>query len=191
MKKNLILLAGLPGTGKTTIANYLKSRLENYEVISQNEMRRKDGMQKMPKTQDKILRLIDGETASLLNNNYGVIIDSVNRYLFRRHQLYGVASCCGADVLTLEVYCSEKEAKKRIKQRPKGDGLISDPNDPKVYDRLSSSWQEISSDFEYPGEEHVSYIKFNSENGKMEKVIIRKKIHSFVNQIEMILKRMG
>ena len=162
MEKYLIVLAGLPGTGKTTIANILKQNLYNYEIISQNAIRREYGLKKMPLRQEEVLRKIDRKTAELLNSGKGVIFDSVNRYLFRRHQMYGIASCCGKKVLTLEVICREDEAKARMRRRPKGDGLISDPYNPRVYDKMAESWENINLDFEHPGEDHVSYVQIDT-----------------------------
>lgn len=181
-------MAGLPGTGKTLTTKKLCQYLEKYVSISQNDLRRDAGMKKMPKTFDNILRQIDIKTRELLDEDKGVIVDSVNRYLFRRHQLYGVASCCGKRVLTIECVCSEKEAKRRMRNnRPKSDGLVSDPRDTRVWDKLSSSWEDIYKDFKYPGEEHVSYIQFDSEQLKVNKKIVQTGMGKFINKIEKIL----
>jgi len=187
MEKYLIVMAGLPGTGKTTTTQKLYENLERYTIISQNELRRKAGMKKMRKTFDNILRQIDIETRNLLDSGQGVIVDSVNRYLFRRHQLYGVASCCRKKVLTIECVCPEKEAKKRMKDKPASDGLISDPRDTKVWDKLSNSWEDIEKDFKYPGEEHVSYIIFDTKKNSIDKRIAQVGMKIFINKIEKIL----
>lgn len=190
MEKHLIIMAGLPGTGKTVTAEKLLGGLENYKLVSQNEIRRNMGIKKMPKTQETVLREIDIETAELLRKGKGVIFDSVNRYLFRRHQMYGVASCCGKQVLTLECVCSEDEAKRRMKyerKRKKGDRLIKDPIDPRVYDKLASLWEPIFYDFRYPGEDHVSYITYDTEKNKIYRRTISRGIGRFLNKIEKIL----
>lgn len=83
MDKYLIIMTGLPGTGKTILAEHL-SRSLNYFYISQNNVRRDLGMKKMPQKQDKVLREIDRLAASHLKDGKGVIIDSVNRHSFRR-----------------------------------------------------------------------------------------------------------
>ena len=180
-------MAGLPGTGKTNAAKKISKYLEGYVFLSQNELRRDDGMKRMPKTFDHILRKIDMESRKLLDNDKGVVVDSVNRYLFRRHQLYGVASCCGKKVITIECICSEKEAKKRMEKRPGSDGLLSDPNDPKIWDKLANSWEDIQKDFQYPGEEHVSYIQFDTEKMSINHKVVQTGTKRFINQIEKIL----
>jgi len=188
MENCIIMMAGLPGTGKTTIAEKLKTNLENYVFISQNDLRRAQGMKKMPKTQDKILRDIDVLTAKYLREGKGVIFDSVNRHTSRRNQVYGVASCCERKVITLECVCSEEIAKKRMGARASSDGLLSDPNNPKVYPKLASSWEDISVDFKHPGNSHVSYITYNTEtlNFKVNNHSLGMK--NFINKIERLLK---
>ena len=175
MKPSLILIAGLPATGKTTAAKKLGRSLEDYILIDQNELRREVGMKKMPQVQDSILHEIDVSTADYLRRSKGVIIESGHRYLFRRQQLCGIASSCNASVVLLECICSENESKKRMRNRSKGDGLISDPRDPGVYDRISGLWEPIDLDFRYPGVDYfISYLTYNTESSEIdEKKIVR------------------
>lgn len=184
----LILICGLPGTGKTTIAQKLADNLDQYVLVNQNEIRRQMGIKRMPKTQEAVLRKIDRLTATHLRDGQGVIFDSVNRHSFRRHQMYGVASGCGHRVITLEVVCSEEIAKNRIRQRPSGDGLLSDPNDPKVYDRLKALWENVEIDFKYPGEDHVAYLQFDSDKNELKEIIPRKNMKAVTRQIKTALE---
>jgi len=187
-KNYLILIVGLPGTGKSTLAGKIAEKLGNYTLIDQNELRRQAGIKKMPKNQDSILRQIDRMTAESLNNSKGVIVDSVHRYSFRRQQLYGVASGCGKEVLLIECVCSAEEAKKRMKQRLKSDGLLSDPNNTQVYDKLANLWEDITNhDFKYKGSDHVSYIIYNSEINQIEAKKMQKGIRPLLNMLNAIL----
>jgi len=184
----LMIMTGLPGTGKTTLVDKIFPYLDNYILISQNEIRRDMGIKKMPKTQDAVIRKIDVLTANLLNQNKNVLIDSAHTPSSRRQQLYGVASCCEAKVITLECVCSEKEAKRRIRPRPKSDGLISDPNNPDVYDKLLQRWEGIQEyDFKHAGQDHVSHIIFDSEKKQFYKKIISKGMGEYVNKIKKII----
>jgi len=187
MKNYLIIMAGLPGTGKTTTAKKLVTNLNDYVFLSQNDLRRKRGMKKMPKAQEEILRETDIITANLLREGRGVVFDSVNRYAFRRNHMYGIASSCGKNAILLECICSEKKAKERMQARDNSDGLLSDPNDPRVYDRLAALWEEIRDDFKYPGNNHISYVTFNTESldFNVQNYTVGEK--RFINKIEKIL----
>ena len=183
----MILIAGLPGTGKQTAAEKLVKNLENYVLIDQNELRRKTGMRKMPQKQDEINRKIDRMCSSYLDNGKGVIILAGHRQACRRNQLYGIASCCEKDVITLECVCSEKESKRRMRTRPDSDGLVSKPNNPEVYDRIKSLWEPIENDFKFPGQDFVSYLIYNTEKDSIYKNKITKYAGKFINKIEEIL----
>jgi len=167
----LIVLAGLPGCGKSTLAAAIANSL-GFKLVSQNQVRRAQGMSRMPKEQDETLRLIDQMVCQSLLSGKGAIVDSVNRYLFRRHQLYGVASGCGKRVFAIECICDEATAKSRIMKRPEPDNLVSDPNSLEVYDRLAAAWQPIIGDFEFPGQDHVSYLVFNSQSNELRAEIL-------------------
>lgn len=186
-EKFLIIICGLPGTGKTTSAKKLSENLSGYVLVDQNEVRRQHGMKRMPKTQDAVLRDIDRRLAENLRKGKGVIFESGNRYSWRRHQMYGVASCCGKRVITLEIVCSEALAKKRIRSRFGGDGLISDPTDTAVYDRIKKLWDDVIIDFKDPGEDHVSYVQFNTESQKLKGVVAQKGTKKLIRHIERIL----
>ena len=189
----LIILCGLPATGKSTIAFKLLKALPNYMVVDQNKIRREMGYQRMPKNRarnhDKVLRRIDQTIVQNLLANRGVIVDSVNRFTFRRLQLYGIASGCGVKGLTLETVCPEKIAKSRMVQRPKSDGLLSDPKYSNVYDRLKKEWESVSIDHINFGSDHVSYLKYDSHSNQTTRVIEQKGSKRFIGKIEKILTK--
>ena len=183
----LIVLAGLPGTGKSTIGKLIAKNL-GYVYMDQNDIKREHGMKRMPKKFDAVLRDIDRRVANTLFHGKGIVLDSVHRYMFRRQQIYGVASGAGTQVLLIEFKCSSEESKRRMGQRPNSDGLVSDPNNPIIYDKLAQLWEEVlENDFKYPGSDHVSYIVYDSEKIAVEKKIVQKEVQRVVEKIEPLL----
>lgn len=187
MDKNLIIVAGLPGAGKQTSAERLSKSLGDYRLIDQNELRRKEGMKRMPKKQDKINREIDRLTLKYLRGERGVIILSGHRQACRRNQLYGIASAAEKNAVILECVCSEAESRRRMSSRPDSDGLISKPNEPQVYDRIKSLWEPIEKDFRFPGQDFVSYLTYNTEENKIYRHNITRGMGRFIRKMEEIL----
>ncbi len=187
----LIIICGLPGTGKSTIAAKLIEGLTDYVLVDQNAIRRKLGYKIMPQRFDLALRTIDRQLAKVLQGGQGAIFDSVNRYTFRRQQIYGVASCCGMRVVTLEVVCPEEVAKSRMskRKRPKGDKLVSDPKYPRVYDKLKKEWEPVEMDFLHFGSDHVNHVIYDSHLNKMTRVIEQRGSRGFISKIEKILTK--
>ena len=188
MDKWLIVVCGLPGTGKTESSQKLAEHLPSLVCISQNEVRREFGMKRMPKKQDAVLREIDQRVATYLALGKNVVFDSVNRYRFRRQQLYGIASCFGARVSALEMTCPEGLAKERMTHRSSPvDGLVSDSNDPEIYDKMKIEWEDVLLDFKHFGMDFVSYIKFDSSTEEMYRIIQRIGSKRFISRIGRVL----
>lgn len=164
--KHLILMAGLPGTGKSTSAKRLTEKL-GYHFISQNDVRREHGMKDMPAHQEGVLRDVDRRVFKALADGKGVILDAAHRGGHRRHQLYGIASGFGVEVAVVECVTSETEAKRRMQTRPTGDGLVVDAWDPAAYDRVAASWQDVAADFSDISN-HVAHLVYNTEKNTVE-----------------------
>lgn len=187
----LILMCGLPGTGKTTVAGNLKKSL-GFELIDQNEIRRKNGIKRITtRGQEMVIGQIDRLIARILNSGKDVIFDSVNKLAYRRNQCCGIANSCGAKVIILEVVCSEELSKSRMRERPGSDGLISDPNDTKVYDRLREQWEDIMTyDFKWiQGSTHVSYIQYDSQINSVKRMVLRKGMGLLVKRVEKVITK--
>src|SRR3989344_856043 len=150
VEKLLIIICGLPGTGKTTLAGLLARSLKDYALVDQNKIRRRRGIKKIPPRgpgADKATCLVDQTIANFFIKNNGVIVDGGHKYRTRRHQLYGIASCFGKSALVIETICPEDLAKIRILSRPSGDELLSDPNNPSAYDKIRKSWEDVGGDY--------------------------------------------
>jgi len=121
----------------------------------------------MPLHQEGVLRDVDRRVFLSLSEGNGVILDAAHRAGHRRHQLYGIASGFGLEVIVVECVASESEAKRRMQERPESDGLVVDARDPGAYDRVSASWEEVSADFSDIAN-HVAHMIYNTETGTVE-----------------------
>jgi len=183
--KFLIIMAGLPGTGKSTTGKKLAETL-GYKFISQNDVRREYGMKEMPESQPQIQRDIDKRISKLLSEGEGVVMDAANRYGGRRHQLYGVASGLGKDVVAIETTCREETAKKRMAERPDSDGLLVDAKDPSIYDKVLEGWEPVADDLR-DFSNHVTYLKYDTDNNVVEVKIMGDGAEEFIEEIKKSL----
>ena len=115
----LIILSGLPGTGKTTIARKLAATLPALHLrIDRIEAAlRKNGH--MPEDMcDYGYQIAHGLAEDNLRLGHHVIADCVNAYAITRCGWQAVAARAGARALRLEIQCSDKaEHRRRIEAR--------------------------------------------------------------------------
>ncbi len=183
MANLIIMLAGLPGTGKSTTTKRLEDRL-GYDLHSLLGIRRDFGHKRYrPEQNPNVFEELYRRTKKSLQRGRGVILDNTYTTQEGRQLVYEISKDYGVDVFILECYCSEKEAKRRIKQRPISDGLVVEPRDPKVYGDLARRWQDIAQDLvkfrDYP----ISYVRYDTEKNTVEEVRVDERVKFVVNMI--------
>lgn len=131
----LIIISGLPASGKTTRAIQLKNHFEergkSVHVVSENDAISKAGFEKneffASSPKEKIVRAdLKSETIRLLNNDDVVILDAGNYIKGYRYELYCASKAVRTTQCTL--FCGiQKEKARRFNQRRishGGDGKI-------------------------------------------------------------------
>lgn len=182
------MMAGLPCTGKTTIRKKLMKKLEGYDFHDNTQVRKEFGYKKFdPRRDHFVLKEVDRRTELSFKNNKGVILDSIHRFNHRRKELYEIADKLGVKILIIECICSAKESKKRLRNRPKTEGIVGDVRDTKIYDRLSKEWEDIKKDLGEDYAKHVSYTKFDSEKNNFERIKVDPELINIVEKIEKII----
>ena len=126
----LILLTGLPGTGKTTLAVALKKSLKpNPAYLSTDTVRQRlfgETRQQYGKTfadlyspenrnivYSALFFMID----ILLTHGVSVIVDGTFYQQQKRQEIYKRADLCKANLIIVEVTCSSRVVKERIEER--------------------------------------------------------------------------
>ena len=143
----LIILSGLPGGGKTTIARELARQIGAVHVrIDSIEQAILDSENFSGPMNDAGYRV--GYAVALDNLRVGrtVIADSVNPLIITRDAWVGVATRCGVDYVEVELVCADaKEHRRRIETRSA-----------EVPGLKRLTWQEVlSRDYERWNREHT------------------------------------
>lgn len=149
-KPCLVLLGGLPGTGKSTVAGLLHQQ-GAWEWVRSDRVRKEllgldplsvptDSQKKdlyRPGVSEKVYHECARMVESLLFRGKKVIVDATFRYEAQRHAFHQLGVSLGVEVVLALCQASPEIAKQRIAKRR------SDPSDADgiVYDTLSKEWE--------------------------------------------------
>lgn len=183
MDSSMIMLAGLPGTGKSTLAGKLEERL-GYDTHSFLGVRRDLGHERyMPGRNGEVFQELYLRTTRSLDARRGVIFDSTNTGYKGRERMYLFALDWDVDLVVVECLCSEKESRRRMRQRPKNDGLFVEPRTAEAYRRLTRIWEEIGEEIVEIQDVGLSHVRYNSENNSFEEVRVVESARQLVDVI--------
>ena len=151
----LIVLCGLSGSGKSTVARTLEHR-KGFKTINSDRVRKhlaslapnehvrsdyganiySDWFTKI--SYDTML----AEAEALLNSGRGVIIDATFKAAINRRLAFGLATRRGVPVLFVECVVNDDEAIRRLQQRASSPNEVSDAT-PEVYRRQRAEFEPI------------------------------------------------
>ncbi len=190
MEETLIFITGAPGTGKSTTARELEVSLEAFIGHSLYQVRRDLGHKRyMPKRKEEVFEELMRRVSSSLDQEESVILDTAVARANGRQRIYDLAAEYEVGVLVLECTCSPKEAKRRIRNRPKNDGFYCESRKPVVYTKFMErvSTEPITQDILKPENAHLSYVTFDTENYSLSEQKVLHSARGLVNRIASIL----
>lgn len=139
----LVVVCGLPGTGKSTVSERVAGRLDAH--LLRTDVVRKELFPDPDYTSAESQAVYDeilDRAASHLDAGDDVVLDGTFRRASMRERAAGVAERCGADLRLVRVTCAESVVKRRIQER------VDDESDAdfSIYKLLKDEFEPIERD---------------------------------------------
>ncbi len=138
----LILIAGLPGTGKTTVAHALSVRC-HFQHFNSDALRREMGLMGHYTAEDKarVYAALLERTRQRLLEGHTVVVDSTFYLKSIRESFLALAAACGVSVLWVETQADEATLRERLSRpRPDSDADYS------VYSKMRLQFEPLPED---------------------------------------------
>jgi predicted kinase len=122
----LVMMCGLPGTGKSTLARRLAEQLP--AVIVESDRVRQEIFSPPVYTADEsqhVHRICHVLMGWYLRHYYHVVYDATNLYEYHRRLAYGLAARNGARLVVAEVIASEDVIRERLSPRRRKESVTS------------------------------------------------------------------
>lgn len=140
----LIVFSGLPGTGKTTIARELVRRTQAvYLRIDSIEQAMRNSGELAQDIGTVGYRIANELALGNLELGNSVIVDCVNPVLESRNAWRDIATSVGAQLVNIQVVCSDKqEHQRRVESRKSDIPGLTPPTWQSVLDHEYEAWDE-------------------------------------------------
>lgn len=138
----LILIAGMPGTGKTTIARAFAA-LYGAVHFNSDAMRQELGLMGhyAPADKEKVYTALLEHTGEVLKEGRNVVVDSTFFRASVRQPFMTLAASCGVPVKWVEIKAKETTLRERL-NRPRADSEA----DFKVYEKIRDQFEPLPED---------------------------------------------
>ncbi len=139
----LIVVSGLPGTGKTYFCNQLAERLP-FVILESDALRKTlfPSPSYSPKENAHLFRAIHRLIETLLKRGISLILDATNLSEAKREYLYNIAERLDVKLILVRVEAPPEVVYQRLKNRPGNPEDKSDA-DWAIYRRMKPSVQKI------------------------------------------------
>jgi adenylylsulfate kinase len=146
----IVLMAGLPGTGKSTLARALAERTSG-RVLSKDEIRHAiflpEEIEYSSRQDDFCVRVMLETAGYLLMRDRGRVIFLDGRPFSRRYQIENVISAAaslGQPWRILECVCSDATARRRLAADAEGGAHVAGNRDYQLYLEVKSRFEAIT-----------------------------------------------
>lgn len=147
VKPTLIVISGLPGTGKTYLSKKLAERLQ-FAVLESDALRKSlfSPPAYSPAESSRLFQAIHLLIEKLLRKGIPIILDATNLSERYRERLYHIAERLDARLILVRVDAPPEVVRRRLEERAKDKEKKSDA-DWEVFQRMRPTVQKISRNY--------------------------------------------
>lgn len=180
----LVMVVGLPGTGKSFFIDKVNENLR-YKSLGMDIARQELGVNTVkPEVNSDVALWLYYTLDRVLHYTNNAIIESIYKSRLGREEVYNIAQKLNVKILVVECFCEKETALKRIQSRPSMVGNFLPSNDPNVYFKYESIWEDVENDLKVGND--ISFIRYNSEKNYFADVRIDPSIQIFVEKLKRL-----
>ena len=188
MKKPIVIMCGLSGSGKTYNAKLLASKLAKSVVVSPGIARAQLGINTYSRKDTPLLLASIIKDMEKHHDEQKIsILDANLKSVDIRQCFYDLGKHLNVDVILVEHICPEEVSLARMRSRSRIT-MAENPQERQIYLDQKKVWQDTLMDLSVRGNDHVNLVRFDSDQKIFTIIKETQQSRKFIQEMILLLK---